>query len=131
MKRHPALLQLSREHHTALKLSLDCRKGAQSGDAAALAALCLRVRTLFAAELDPHFRTEEEEVLPWLEAAGEKALVARTLADHGQLRSLAERIGRGDTTALDAFATALNEHVRFEERELFERAQTYPAFTVA
>lgn len=130
MKRHPALLQLSREHHTALKLSLDCRKAVLAADQAAMHALAGQMSSLFAAELEPHFQREEEELLPWLEAAGEHQLVARTLAEHAQLRSLAERIGRGDLGALEAFATALSDHVRFEERELFEKAQEYPAFAV-
>lgn len=130
MKRHPALLQLSREHHTALKLSLDCRKAVLAADQAAMNALAGQMSSLFAAELEPHFQREEEELLPWLEAAGEHQLVARTLAEHAQLRSLAERIGRGDLGALEAFATALSDHVRFEERELFEKAQEYPAFAV-
>ena len=130
MKRHPALLQLSREHHTALKLSLDCRKAVLAADQAAMSALASQMSSLFAAELEPHFQREEEELLPWLEAVGEHQLVARTLAEHAQLRGLAERIGRGDRGALEAFATALSDHVRFEERELFEKAQEYPAFAV-
>ena len=130
MKRHPALLQLSREHHTALKLSLDCRKAVLAADQAAMNALAGQMSSLFAAELEPHFQREEEELLPWLEAAGEHLLVARTLAEHAQLRGLAERIGRGDQGALEAFATALSDHVRFEERELFEKAQEYPAFAI-
>ena len=130
MKRHPALLQLSREHHTALKLSLDCRKAVLAADQGAMNALAGQMSSLFAAELEPHFQREEEELLPWLEAAGEHQLVARTLAEHAQLRGLAERIGRGDQGALEAFATALSDHVRFEERELFEKAQEYPAFAV-
>ena len=130
MKRHPALLQLSREHHTALKLSLDCRKAVLAADQGAMNALAGQMSSLFAAELEPHFQREEEELLPWLEAAGEHQLVARTLAEHAQLRGLAERISRGDRGALEAFATALSDHVRFEERELFEKAQEYPAFAV-
>lgn len=128
MKRHPALLQLSREHHTALKLALDCRKAALAGQQEALDNLCAKVSHLFASELEPHFCQEEESLLPELAAVGERELVAQTLQEHAQLRSLAQRVSQGDRAALEAFSAALTEHVRFEERELFERAQHYPAF---
>jgi len=127
MKRHAALLQLSREHHHALKLSLDCRRSASAGEEAARA-WCSQVPSIFAHELEPHFQCEEHDLLPWLEAAGEKDLVARTLAEHELLRRLARQIGEGEWQELEVFAQALADHVRFEERELFERAQTFPAF---
>lgn len=131
MKRHPALLQLSREHHTALKLALDCRKARESADGAAEAALLARIPGLFAAELEPHFQCEETDLLPQLEAVGETALVRRTLEEHRELRRLVACLGRGEAAALLPFAELLQAHVRFEERELFEQAQRYPAFAVA
>jgi hemerythrin-like domain-containing protein len=128
MKRHPSLLQLSREHHVALKLALDCRKASSGTDDAAAAAVSRRVVVLFATELEPHFQREETELLPTLATLGESVLVSRTLAEHEVLRALAQRIEAGDRTALAPFAEALADHVRFEERELFECAQKYPVY---
>ena len=77
----------------------------------------------FVAELEPHFLDEERWLLPALENAGEHALVARTLDEHRRLRSLAAALAAGDLEPLAEFAGMLSAHVRFEERELFERAQ--------
>jgi len=43
MKRHPDLLQLSRDHHGALKLARDARKASVSGDAGEITAIAQRV----------------------------------------------------------------------------------------
>ena len=124
MKRHPDLLQLSREHYAALKLARDARRAAGSGDANEVMALAQRVVDLFAAELDPHFCVEEQGILVLLAQAGQHELVARTLADHAELRRLATRLAAPDAETLLSFAVLLGTHVRFEEREVFEAAQS-------
>lgn len=123
MKRHHDLLQLSREHHDALKLARDARRAAESGAASEVAALAQRVATLFATELDPHFRVEEQGMLVLLARVGRRELAERTLADHAELRRLVERLATPDAETLLRFADLLATHVRFEERELFEAAQ--------
>lgn len=126
MKRSAALLQLSREHHTALSLALRIAKAA---DDAARAPLMRRVPELFAAELDPHFQEEEARLLPQLAAAGETDLVERTLAEHVEMRAQVARIAAGEADALAVFGRLLQAHVRFEERELFVVAeQRLPTF---
>jgi len=123
MKRHPDLLQLSREHYGALKLARDARHAAESGEPGAVAALAQRVVQTFAAELDPHFCVEEQGILVLLAQADRHELVARTLADHAELRRLAKRLTTPDAETLLSFAELLGAHVRFEEREVFEAAQ--------
>ncbi len=123
MKRHPDLLQLSREHHGALKLARDARRAAASGDVREVAALAQRVAQVFPVELDPHFCIEEQGILLLLAQAGQHALVARTLADHAELRRLALALATPDADTLFRFADLLGAHVRFEEREVFEAAQ--------
>ena len=127
MKRHPDLLQLSREHYGALKLARDARRAAASGDASEIAALAQRVVQIFPVELDPHFCIEEQGILVLLARAGQHALVARTLADHAELRRLAEVLATPDADSLLRFADLLGAHVRFEEREVFEVAQAVRA----
>ena len=131
MKRHPDLLQLSREHHGALKLARDARRAAASGDASEMAALAQRVAQVFPVELDPHFCIEEQGILLLLAQAGQHALVARTLADHAELRRLAEVLATPDADSLLRFADLLGAHVRFEEREVFEAAQAVRALDTA
>ena len=125
MKRHPDLQQLSREHHGALKLSRDARRAAESGNRNEVAALARRVGQTFPNELDPHFCIEERGILILLAQAGQHALVARTLAEHGELRRLAESLATPEADVLLRFAELLGAHVRFEERELFEAAQEF------
>lgn len=125
MKRSPALVELSREHHGALSLALRVRRAAD-GDAAAVAAMAARIAERFGAELKPHFEAEERWLLPALAAAGETALVARALAEHAELVGLVERLRTPDGDTLRAFAARLTEHVRFEERELFPAAERHP-----
>lgn len=125
MKRHPALLALSREHHGALKLARHARLAAASAQPEAIDRLARQAIRQFADELEPHFRAEESDVLPVLQQAGEAALVARTLAEHHALRELAGRLQSADAATLLRFAELLLAHVRFEERELFESAQRY------
>ncbi|HEX6734306.1 MAG TPA: hemerythrin domain-containing protein [Azonexus sp.] len=120
MKRSAALRQLSREHHTALSLALRIAKATTP---AAREALLATVPALFRGELEPHFQEEERDLLPQLAAAGEAALVVRTLDEHVQMRALVAAIGEGDAAALAAFGTLLQAHVRFEERELFAVAE--------
>lgn len=119
MKRSPILQPLSREHHTALTLAKASERAAQSGDAALVRQTCQRVVLAFLNELEPHFQTEEDSLLPLLHSPETQALVVRTLADHQQLRGLIEALRQNDAETLDSFGKCLTAHVRFEERELF------------
>ena len=119
MKRHPALEQLSRDHHHALVVAQRLKR--------ADGATAAQAREAFLAYWDAdgraHFREEEEVLLP--ACAGhldvEAPLVARVLTDHVTIRHLAGRLAAGDR-ALDlvhVLGLRLERHVRHEERELF------------
>ena len=115
MKRHPKLHALSSEHHAALVLA---RKLARHTGAWTVAdATALQDR--FARELEPHFRVEEELLLPALQDAGRMDLAERTSSDHTALRAFVAAGPTDDETSVRAFADRLREHVRFEEHELF------------
>lgn len=126
MKRSPALIELSREHHTALSLALRARLVADNGDAAAIEAMAAKVTERFASELKPHFDEEERWLLPALAECGASALVARTQDEHAEIADLAARLRTPSAAALLAFAESLIRHVRFEERELFQVAESHP-----
>lgn len=123
MKRHAALQQLSREHHHALKLSRLARFASDSGHALAIAEAAEKIVETFTEALENHFQSEEKDLLPALAAVGASALVERTLAEHAELRDLKRRLVEPDSELLARFATLLHDHVRFEEREVFETAQ--------
>ncbi|MBE0620172.1 MAG: hemerythrin domain-containing protein [Burkholderiales bacterium] len=121
MKRSQELIALTREHHHALVLARRAIEAAR--DVAAARELAAALPRIFASELEPHFRVEEETLLPLLRDVGEDARVARTLDEHRQLRALAQEAGRGDRASLASFGLLLEAHVRFEERDLFARAE--------
>ena len=115
MKRDARLRGLSSDHHHALVLarSLAENKRVWTQDDGA------DLGRRFAGELEPHFRVEEDLLLPALRRTGAPALVDRTVEDHAFLRSRVEAARSGDGGAARAFAERLRDHVRFEERELF------------
>ena len=117
MKRCAALRTMSNEHHQGLVLAKRAQKAA--GTEAAEKAW-QQIQARFAAELEPHFQAEEMVLLPALERVGETELVRRTCADHAELRRM---IHEGGVQAMAGFAELLIQHIRFEERELFETAQ--------
>jgi hemerythrin-like domain-containing protein len=120
MKRHAALQPLSRDHHVALVAAQRLRR-ATDADATA-------VRDAFLAfwreHGERHFRVEEEVLLPAFAAHGdpEEVCVVRMLVDHVRIRAQAQRLERESapsTESLHALGTALERHVRLEEREVF------------
>lgn len=117
MKRDPALRNLSNEHHQGLVLAKRAKKAACTDDAQQA---WNEIRSRFATEMEPHFQDEETGLLPALERAGEAELVKRTLDEHIALRRL---IGENSVESMIRFAGLLEQHIRFEERELFEAAQ--------
>lgn len=116
MKRSPLLLQLSREHHAALKLA---RRAQAAQEASAQRQFMRDLVAHWNNELLPHFAEEERLLPPQLDGSGKQALSAQLLSEHAQLRDLAARILGGETAALEPFGRLLAAHVRFEERILF------------
>ncbi|MCA9530129.1 MAG: hemerythrin domain-containing protein [Myxococcales bacterium] len=115
MQRDRRLTGLSSEHHQSLVIARRLVRESGAWTAADGEEFAAR----FAAELEPHFRVEEQVLLPALREAGEVALVARTEADHAFFRAKLPAVRAGDGAAARALGERLGDHVRFEERELF------------
>jgi len=129
VKRHPALASLSREHHHELSLARGLRRAAAAAPEQRLAAAAAYVDQFFGPTAD-HFRLEEEVVFPvYTRHAGRTALVERILREHMELQGLARELraqvaaGAVSAETLTALGTLLHDHVRIEERELFEDIQ--------
>lgn len=122
MKRHPSLRPLSDDHHRALVLARRLRRISSETDAAAVTVLAREVREAFEKDLEPHFRVEERELLPALEARGAALLAKQTANDHARLRQLVRGAWSGETAG--QLGTLLEKHVRFEERVVFPKAET-------
>ncbi len=118
MKRHPALVPLSRDHHHALVIAGRLRRATSQTTPEAVRAFLAH----WEAEEKLHFRLEEELLLPAYATHGEPdhPAVVRTLLDHVLIRRDAARLAT--TPPLDLLhdlGARLASHVRFEEHELF------------
>jgi hemerythrin-like domain-containing protein len=123
MKRHPALVPLSHDHHHALVEARRLQRAAHGPESAAAAAAFLR---FFAQETVRHFREEEELLFPSVvdfQEAHEPLVQA--LLEHQRLHSLATRLQQlvpVDGAASDIMrelGQLLEAHIRHEERRLF------------
>lgn len=119
MRRHPALAQLSRDHHQALFVAQRLnRADASSAHEAADA-----FREFWRDNGRLHFVVEEDLLLPALAPADgeERPEVVRTLVEHTAIRRAALELAGESPAAehLHALGRLLHDHVRFEERVLF------------
>ena len=120
MKRHPALIPLSHDHHHALVEARRLREAADSDDDPQAAAAAFA--GFFAAVNVPHFREEEETLFPLVAGFDDaRPLIVEALLDHQRLHALvAELQGSADVRAsMREIGELLEAHVRREERELF------------
>jgi hemerythrin HHE cation binding domain-containing protein len=120
VKRDPALVSLSRDHHRALSVAQQLRRATRETAADARAAFL----TYWDEHGRAHFRAEEEVLLPAYagHADAHHPLVARALCDHVAIRHRAAALADDHAPALAALhelGVDLSVHVRLEERELF------------
>lgn len=124
MKRSEALKPISREHHHTLFVAKEVKDLADTEVDKAREILV----EYWQAEGSPHFRIEEEVLLPGSNVGGpaEDADVARMLSEHLEIRRRMARVeaGEGDIAELKETAAMMRDHCRFEERELFPRIES-------
>ena len=117
MKRAVALQPLSRDH---LKSLLAAKRLRNATNAAAAGQDFL---AFWESEGRYHFRVEEEVLLPgWaLHSPVDRVAVARMLEEHLAIRRAALRAAGAEASLeeLRDLGRLLDDHVRFEERELF------------
>ena len=121
MKRDEALQPLSREHLAALLVAKKLK------EATTLAEATRTFLEFSQKDGRRHFRVEEEVLLPgWaMHAEVDRDGVRRMLDDHLVIRREALRLEAGEATLEEAreLGKLLHDHVRFEERQLFPRAE--------
>lgn len=118
IKRHKALQHWSRDHHHGLLLSWKIKKGFL------LNIDSQRIKNytdwFWKNHLKLHFETEEKYVFPIL--GNQHQLVKRALDEHQTLKAFFEH-PQADTEVLSEIETLINDHIRFEERVLFNAIQ--------
>jgi iron-sulfur cluster repair protein YtfE (RIC family) len=121
MKRAPELQPLSREHRDALILARRLRRSGEGIEP--LPAALDHLTAAWRERIQPHFREEEELLLPAFAAVAgvDHALIVRTLTEHAALRLTVRQIAAGGDPSQLAVALGrmLDDHIRFEERVLF------------
>lgn len=118
IKRHEALKPLSREHHHGLLLCWKIRQGFKlKVEPGRMKNYTEWFRVNY---LDPHFEAEEKYIFPVL--GNDHDLVKRALAEHRRLRRLFEQDTQPEKV-LHQIEEELDQHIRFEERVLFNEIQ--------
>jgi iron-sulfur cluster repair protein YtfE (RIC family) len=122
IKRHPAIVSFSKEHHFGLLLVWKIRQGLKKSIPAER--ISNYVLFFFREDLDNHFKEEEQLLFSKLPAGDELRIKAER--DHLEIYQLVDAIKNNKTDAglLSEMADKLEEHIRFEERELFNHLQT-------
>ena len=123
MKRIKELHQLSADHHLGLVVARRAKLAAEGREGYTVENMWREVEEKFPLELEPHFRIEEQFLAPHMEEMGETEMIERFKRDHRELRAALDPAYGRTGEALKRFAILLEKHIRFEERELFERAQ--------
>jgi len=123
MKRCTQLRKLSVEHQAALSLAVQVKRAAANASNDELRPWVVQIQERWWSELLPHFQAEESRLIPALQAAGQLTLVERAIQEHRAIEDLVFDSTLPCRTRLNRFAELLRDHVRFEERILFETAQ--------
>lgn len=121
IKRNPAIINFSREHHFGLLLCWKIRQGIKKGtEPARIAAY---TSFFFENDLKKHFADEERLLFPAL--LPDHPFRIRAEADHRVIRERMHIVERGkvDAAFLSSLADYLENHIRFEERIMFNFIQ--------
>src|SRR5436190_10916069 len=121
IKRNPAIAVLSKDHHTALLLVWNIRRGLKNSiDPNFIGSYIIQ---FYEADLLIHFRDEEELLFVNLDTANPLRIQAED--EHKLIHALIAEMRKkpDDKELLERFATTLDGHIRFEERILFNHLQ--------
>ncbi len=127
MKRIAALKSLSMEHHQGLALARAARMAAKTDPVdPEQQKIWFELEAHAAKVLESHFEIEETVLASALSALNDPhitALLERMYQEHTTLRALLSPGGPRTAEQLAHAGELLAQHIRFEERELFELAQ--------
>ena len=116
IKRNENIVKLSREHHTTLLFCWKIRNGLKNG--AEPKRIIKYVHYFRDVHMMPHFKQEEEILF----APVKDNMVQKAIEDHKDILQqvdLLEKDGTNIESKLTNLADTVDNHVRYEERELF------------
>ena len=120
LKRSKELAPLSREHHDGLLFAWKIKQGLANGTSCEI--LSNYTRWFWSNHIKPHFKDEEKVLVKFLPE--DNALVKQMFKEHAQIRDLVNYLDKEpDSSSLQFLAEFINNHIRFEERELFAYAE--------
>jgi hemerythrin-like domain-containing protein len=125
MLRDPNLIPLSRQHQHALALCVRLDRAIHAGEID-LEAWQAEIQQQFESEIGIHFEAEEQELFPVAARFPEMLpLVTELMAEHAFLRDCFSRAAARtlDQQGLENFGEKFSQHIRKEERQLFEGMQ--------
>ena len=114
MKRHEALVQLSRDHHFGLLLCWKLKEGLKKD--ISVERMSKYIVLFYEQNLKPHFAEEEETI--FLILGNSHPLIEEAISQH---RELEKMISDGFETPeqIKTFRDLLELHIRTEERQIF------------
>lgn len=118
-KRHASLQPLSREHHQALLLCWKFRQGFSKG--VEPERMLKYAGWFWTNYLAPHFTAEEKVFFPIL--GKDHPGVIKALKQHQQLKAMFHSTDPDTAYTVRQIAFELEQHIRFEERDLFNDIQ--------
>jgi hypothetical protein len=128
MLRDPSLHPLSHQHQHGLALCVIIRRTLDRDESAETRReLAGKVKAAWEIELEPHFSVEEQALFPAVKGRiDEPQLVDQLVREHREIETLIQDLlAFPETLRLRAFAKLLNDHIRTEERRLFEQIQEH------
>ena len=121
LKRHQAIVSFSKDHHVGLLLVWKIRQGLNK--AVSAERISNYASLFFKEDLEKHFR--EEEQLLFCKLPVDDIFRKQAEADHQAIYELVASFeeNKNDTGLLKQMADLLENHIRFEERVLFNHLQ--------
>jgi len=107
------MVPLSREHHDALLFIWKIKQGLKNKTS--LPIVVDYIKWFWNNNLKDHFDQEEKILLPYL--PNEDEMVQRLRKEHEMIRKMVDK--ELNETSILILTDALNDHIRFEERQLF------------
>ncbi len=128
LKRHPALIPLSREHHEGLILAQLLKSDVPDykGLPTTLEGKLAYARSQYEQVLSAHFEKEEQLLVPESKAYGAEpaAMADRVVEEHRRIRQNLEALDEHSSPEeFSLLGRLLERHIRFEEREWFATLQ--------